>query len=114
MVICLPQLADDFSAIKPETLQECITAKESWENTTLASWPVAKGLTVLKHKGVYCLFYTANDFRNPDYAVGYAISSIPLGPWIGTAGCPVQLPVASNKNPMYFASEPVVFAFVAE
>ncbi|WP_311196128.1 family 43 glycosylhydrolase [Antarcticibacterium sp. 1MA-6-2] len=25
--------------------------------------------------------YSANDFRNPDYAVGYATSKSPLGPW---------------------------------
>jgi beta-xylosidase len=27
------------------------------------------------------MFYSANDFRNPDYAVGYAIADHPLGPW---------------------------------
>ena len=87
--IFVAQLADDFSAIKPETLQECITATESWENTAHAPWPVAEGPTVLKHKGLYYLFYTANDFRNPDYAVGYAIGSSPLGPWTKYAGNPI-------------------------
>ena len=29
----------------------------------------------------YYLFYSANDFRNPDYAVGYATATSPLGPW---------------------------------
>jgi beta-xylosidase len=46
-------------------------------------------LTVLKHKGLYYLFYTANDFRNPDYAVGYATSSSPLGPWAKYTGNPI-------------------------
>lgn len=27
------------------------------------------------------MFYTANDFRNPDYAVGYATATSPYGPW---------------------------------
>jgi len=87
--IFVAQLEDDFSAIKPGTLQECIAATERWENTAHASWPVAEGPTVLKHKGLYYLVYTANDFRNPDYAVGYAISSSPAGPWTKYAGNPI-------------------------
>ena len=83
------EMNDDLSAIKPETLHECIAATEPWENTTGASWPVAEGPTVLKHKGLYYLFYTANDFRNPDYAAGYATSSSPLGPWTKWPGNPV-------------------------
>ena len=79
--IFVAQMTDDFSSIKPETLQECISVTESWENTAHATWPVAEGPTVLKHKSLYYLFYTANDFRNPNYAVGYATSSSPLGPW---------------------------------
>ena len=31
---------------------------------------------------IHYLFYSANDFRNPDYAVGYATSTSPLGPWV--------------------------------
>lgn len=75
------EMTDDLSAVKRETVRECIAATEGWENTANASWPVAEGPSVLKHKNLYYLFYTANDFRNPDYAVGYATSSNPLGPW---------------------------------
>jgi beta-xylosidase len=74
-------MKDDLSAIIPETLRECIAATEGWENKANSNWPVAEGPSVLKHNGLYYLFYTANDFRNPDYAVGYATSSNPLGPW---------------------------------
>jgi xylan 1,4-beta-xylosidase len=70
--IFVAQLKDDLSGIRPETLKECITATDEWENTARAEWPVAEGPSVLKHKGMYYLLYTANDFRNPDYAVGYA------------------------------------------
>lgn len=87
--IFVAQMADDFSAIKPETLRECISATEAWENTAGASWPVAEGPSVLKHKDVYYLFYTANDFRNPDYAVGYATSDNPFGPWKKHGGNPI-------------------------
>lgn len=79
--IFVAELNDDFGSIKPETLSECIAAVEPWENTTSAQWPVAEGSSVLKRQGVYSLFYSANDFRNPNYAVGYATGVHPLGPW---------------------------------
>lgn len=87
--IFVAEMTDDFSAIKPETLRECISATEPWENTANAPWPVAEGPTVIKRKKMYYLFYTANDFRNPDYAMGYAVSDNPLGPWKKYAGNPI-------------------------
>lgn len=87
--IFVAQMTDDLSSILPETLHECITATDEWENTARASWPVTEGPSVLKHNGLYYLFYTANDFRNPDYAVGYATSNSPLGPWKKYSGNPV-------------------------
>lgn len=87
--IFVAEMKDDLSSIKPETLRECIAATEGWENTAKAPWPVAEGPSVIKHKGIYYLFYTANDFRNPDYAVGYATSNHPLGPWKKYEGNPI-------------------------
>ena len=87
--IFVAEMTDDFSSIKPETLRQCITATEQWENTGKALWPVAEGPSVLKYRNIYYLFYTANDFRDPDYAVGYATSNSPLGPWIKHSGNPV-------------------------
>ena len=43
---------------------------------------------VIRHKNLYYLIYSVNDFRNPDYAVGYATSTSPLGPWIKSADSP--------------------------
>jgi beta-xylosidase len=79
---------DDLMSIKPETLKECISASAKWENTASAAWPVAEGPTVIKHGNLYYLIYSANDFRNPDYAVGYATSSSPMGPWIKSTDSP--------------------------
>jgi len=76
------EMKDDFTGIKDETLIECITAQGGWEDTKrVPAPPIAEGPTVIKHKGTYYLFYSANDFRNIDYAVGYATSKSPLGPW---------------------------------
>jgi beta-xylosidase len=75
------EMTEDLSAIRPETLKECINASDPWENTEEVPWPVAEGPSILKRDGLYYLVYSANDFRNPDYAVGYAVSDHPLGPW---------------------------------
>lgn len=88
------QMLDDLSGIKPETLRECLSAREPWENTANASWPVAEGPAILKHKNLYYFVYSTNDFRNPDYAVGYAVSESPYGPWKKYAGNPI----ISRKN----------------
>lgn len=86
------ELKDDFSGIKPRTERPCINAADHpqpWENTDHREWTVTEGPAVLKHDGRYYLFYSANDFRNPDYAVGYAISESPLGPWKKNGGNPI-------------------------
>ena len=40
-----------------------------------------EGPFVIKHNGYYYLTYSANDFRNKDYAIGCAVSDSPLGPF---------------------------------
>jgi beta-xylosidase len=87
--IFVAEMNGDFSSIKPETLKECIAATGGWENTAKANWPVAEGPSIVKHRKLYYLFYSANDFRSPDYAVGYATSDHPLGPWMKHTGNPV-------------------------
>ncbi len=79
----------DFSEIKPETLKECIVAEDAWENTKNVAWPVAEGPSILKHDSVYYFIYSTNDFRNPDYAVGYATSDNPFGPWNKSSENPI-------------------------
>lgn len=74
-------IAADLESTDPATLTKAIEATLSWENTDNASWPVTEGPTVVRHEGKYYLFYSANDFRNRDYAVGYAVADSPAGPW---------------------------------
>jgi xylan 1,4-beta-xylosidase len=87
--IYVAEMKDDFSGIKQETLRECITATENWENIENARWSVIEGPSVLKHKGLYYLVYSANHFKSKDYAVGYAISDNPYGPWEKYQGSPI-------------------------
>lgn len=79
--IFVAELNDDLLSLKQETLTECMSGSLQWENTRNADWPVTEGPTVLKRNGIYYMIYSANDFQNPDYAVGYATSGSPLGPW---------------------------------
>ncbi len=87
--IFVSEVKPDLTDVVPGTEKECIASTGGWENTAGATWPVAEGPTVLKHKNVYYLVYSANDFRNKDYAVGYATSLSPTGPWKKYAGNPV-------------------------
>ncbi|WP_298737963.1 glycoside hydrolase family 43 protein [uncultured Chitinophaga sp.] len=87
--IFVTEMKPDLSDIIPGTEKECISSSEGWENTANAKWPVAEGPTVLKHKDTYYLIYSSNDFRNKDYAVGYATAPSPAGPWKKYTGNPV-------------------------
>lgn len=83
------ELTEDLTAIKEETLRECISSGEGWENTQQSEWPVAEGPTIVKRGGTYYFFYSSNDFRNIDYAVGYSVADSPYGPWIKYDGNPI-------------------------
>lgn len=88
--IWVAEFKDDFSGIKEETLKQCITATEPWEDTKRFPSPqIIEGPTVIKRDGIYYLFYSANDFQNIDYAVGYAVSDSPYGPWKKPEGNPI-------------------------
>lgn len=87
--IFVAEMYDDLSAIKESTLKECISAEQAWEDTQNANWKVTEGPAVFKKDGMYYMMYSANDFRNPDYAVGYATATSPTGPWKKYPGNPI-------------------------
>jgi len=88
--IWVAEFKEDMSGIKEETLTQCITATERWEDTqTFESAPIIEGPTVIKRKDIYYLFYSANHFQSTDYAVGYATSHSPFGPWKKAANNPI-------------------------
>jgi xylan 1,4-beta-xylosidase len=92
------ELEDDFSGIKEETLTYCFHGEEPWENTQNVGWTVSEGPTIMKHNGLYYFIYSANDFRNPDYAVGYAVSESPIGPWTKNPTNPIFDKVDAGIN----------------
>lgn len=92
--IYVAELEPSFDKVKPETLTECIGVDRLWENSEGAEWKVAEGPTVIKVGEEYLLFYSANHFRSKDYAVGYATSKSPFGPWKKQS----EHPLISRRN----------------
>ncbi|TDS17320.1 glycoside hydrolase family 43 protein [Sphingobacterium paludis] len=85
--IWVAELEDDWQTVKEETLTKCIqAATQPWEN---ALGKVAEGASVIKRKGTYYLLYSGNDFRSPEYAVGFATASAPTGPWVKSTQNPI-------------------------
>lgn len=82
------ELNDDLRSIKENTLTYCIGVTQDWEKVQAR---VAEGPFILKHKGLYYLTYSANDYKSPKYAVGYATSTSPMGPWQKYAGNPILI-----------------------
>ncbi|SEP24068.1 glycoside hydrolase family 43 protein [Niastella yeongjuensis] len=92
--IFVAELSKDLSAIDTTTVQECISASQPWEDTQNVRWKVTEGPTVLRHDGLYYMIYSANDFRNPDYAIGFATAASAAGPWTKSS----TSPIISRKN----------------
>lgn len=90
--IWMAEMKDDLSGIKEETLTRCFGVSEPWEKTPRK--PVAKvaeGPFILKHNKLYYLFYSANHYKSQDYAVGYAVSASPYGPFVKYENNPILI-----------------------
>ena len=85
-VIFAARMTPDLKSIEEEHEKMLIRAEEEWETRDCL---VAEGPFVLKHKGKYYLTYSANHTRSHDYAVGYAVSEHPMGPFVKYEGNPV-------------------------
>ena len=85
-VIYMSKMYDDLSGFDEESEKFLFRAEDEWE---LKDCSVVEGPFVLKHKGKYYLTYSANHTRCPDYAVGYAVSDSPFGPFVKYEGNPI-------------------------
>lgn len=80
--IWVGELDIDSGHLVPGTLKKCLECTEDWEHTpAYRSDPIMEGPSVIKIDGIYYLFYSANHYMSPDYAVGYAWAESPCGPW---------------------------------
>ncbi len=72
------KLNDDMITVDESSLKMMVRPDEPWEQDM---GRVTEGPEVIKHKGTYYLTYSGSHFQSPEYAVGYATSDTPLGPW---------------------------------
>ncbi len=72
------RLNDDMVSVDASTLRLMVKPDQPWERHQA---PIVEGPEVIKHKGLYYLTYSGSHFQSPEYAVGYATSDSPLGPW---------------------------------
>lgn len=74
----------------PVTLDD---AQAEWESRSVTSREVnrrwTEGSFIIKRNGTYYLMYSSNFFGGENYAVGYATSQSPLGPYTKAAHNPV-------------------------
>lgn len=82
---------NDLTGIYKETERLLIEAEEEWETKDAL---VVEGPFVLKYNNKYYLTYSANHTRSHEYAIGYAVSSSPLGPF-----------KKYKKNPILYKNE---------
>jgi len=74
------KLKDDLEEFDGEPIVSIIPTQD-WESRSWESHTVTEGAAVIKHKDYYYLTYTGNHFLDEYYAIGYAVSRNPMGPW---------------------------------
>ena len=72
------RLKNDMITVEADSLKRMIVPDQVWERHR---GNIVEGPELLKRKGVYYLTYSGSHFESPEYAVGYATSDSPLGPW---------------------------------
>lgn len=80
------KMSADLTEIEYDCENVLIEATEPWETLDCR---VAEGPFVLKHNGLYYLSYSVNHTRCEDYAVGYAVSDRPFGPFVKAENNPI-------------------------
>ena len=90
--VWVAELEPDFQTIKPATLRPCIKQSQKWEFEG-----VNEGSFVIKHDDRYYMTYSGNGYTCPEYGIGVATASSPLGPWTKYEANPVfQFPVTEK------------------
>ena len=93
------EIKPDFSGVIGEPvliLRPSVKLDEpntAWENVSVMTREVnrrwTEGPTTFKHNGIYFVMYSANSVFGDNYALGYATSRSPLGPYLKAANNPV-------------------------
>lgn len=81
----------DFISTKPaEEAVMLIRPDQPWELVSGgAGWKWVEGGWMHKQGDQYYLFYSANKYSEPHYAIGYAVADSPVGPFVKNPGNPL-------------------------
>ena len=91
-VIFVQQMSDPLT--KKGEPKEVLRPTVEWEQRR---GRVTEGPFVLKHKNIYYLMYSGSGADGPEYAIGYATSKSPLGPFVKYE----NNPIAKQGNGVY-------------
>lgn len=85
--IYVQEMTDDLLNVtgEPHLLLE---PDQAWENPD-GEFQWNEGLFVVKNSDLYYLMYSANFYASSDYAIGYAVSESPLGPFEKSESNPI-------------------------
>ena len=87
-VVWLTEMEKGGLHAKPGTARMVLRAEKGWEMMN-PRCSVTEGPFIVKIDGTYVLTYSANDYRDRDYAVGVATARSLEGPWTKYAGNPI-------------------------
>lgn len=75
---------DDLMSVADSSQAVCLLKPEfGWERRSGGgTWAWVEGCWMQKMNGKYYLFYSANKYNTRDYAIGYAVSDSPTGPFV--------------------------------
>ena len=74
------KLSEDLTTIVGDTVK-LLEASQDWERVNWARNRCNEGPFVFKYKDKYYMTYSGNHTFEPNYGIGYAWASSPLGPW---------------------------------
>ncbi len=87
---------DDYTHVKENAQHiKLTTPEQQWELLNNAEYQWNEGPDMLKHDGTYYLFYSGGFYGDRSYAMGYATSDSPLGPFVKYEGNPI---ISSTEN----------------
>ena len=76
--IKVAELERDYMTIKQNSIAHCIKPKQRWEQV---EGRVNEGPSIIKHNGLYFMFYSGNGYKSHNYGIGCAIARNIRGPW---------------------------------
>lgn len=89
LMLCPPATMDDAQSEWESRSVTCGEANRRW----------TEGSHLIKRDGIYYMMYSANFFGGENYAIGYATSDSPLGPYVKSADNPIfEKTVCAGQN----------------